>query len=91
MSDAPTLNRGIGASGKCRSCGVMIHFAKSYTTGKLMPMQPDDVGEWTIENGVAKHVGPVPAQLEIGAPAPVQRWTSHFSVCPQAEQWRQPR
>lgn len=75
----------------CRSCRTPIVFAKSYTTGKTAPFEKDDAGEWVLENGVAKHVGPVPAQLELGGEQPPQRWTSHFARCPQAERWRNPR
>ena len=84
----PALNNAHGGWTKCRSCKASIVFAKAYATGKAMPLQLDDVGEWTIEEGIAKHIGPVPTQLELGAKPGPQRWTSHFAVCPQAEKWR---
>ena len=75
--------------GTCRSCGADIVWV--YTLGgKKAPFQPDERGEWEIDNGVARRVGPPPTQIELGAPAQPQRYTSHFAACPQADGWRKP-
>lgn len=86
MDSEFVIHAGVGKS-KCKSCGAAIVFA--YTTaGKKAPFQADDAGEWILENGTARHIGPRPQQLELGgAPGP-QRYTSHFSSCPQASTWR---
>jgi hypothetical protein len=89
MSDDLVLHRGLD-KGKCKSCKAPIVWA--YTTGgKKAPFQADDQGHWTLENGTARHVGAPPAQLELGAAPGPQRYTNHFSVCPQADEWRKPR
>jgi hypothetical protein len=68
MSEDLVLNRGLNKS-KCRSCKKEVTWA--YTTGgKKAPFEADEKGEWVLENGTARHVGPVPSQLELGAPAP---------------------
>jgi hypothetical protein len=88
----PTLDRGIGAPTRCRSCKAEIVFAIAYATGKKAPYQKDHEGEWIFENGLAKHVGKPAAQSDLFAPASgPQRYTSHFAVCPQAGEWRQPK
>lgn len=91
MADAPALNRGVGTPTKCRSCKAPVVFAVMYTSGKSSPFEIDDAGEWVLENGIAKHVGPVSKPLELGAAPGPQRYTSHFARCPQAKQWRAPR
>jgi hypothetical protein len=91
MTDgAPVLHRGIGAPAKCRSCKAPIVFAYHPTSGKNHPFEEDPAGVWVIENGTAKHVGKPEVQLELGAPAAAtaQRFTSHFSTCPNAAEWR---
>ncbi len=83
------LTRGIGKPTNCRSCKKAIVFAFHEATKKNAPFEEDPAGVWTIENGTAKHVGSAdPAQLELGAPRPATRYTSHFSTCPQAPNWR---
>ena len=89
MTDELVLNRGVGQPSTCRSCKRSIVFAVMYSSGKRAPFEVDAVGEWTLENGIAKHVGPPSPQLELGGESPaVQRYTSHFSRCPQSQQWR---
>ncbi len=73
---------------KSKRCGKSIVFATSYTTGKQMPFELDDAGEWVISNGIAKHEGPPANQLELGTPKPAQRWTSHHARCIDAPQFR---
>lgn len=83
------LHAGVG-KGKCKSCGKP--FVWAYTPGgKKAPFEIDNDGEWILENGAARHVGPRPTQLELGAAPGPQRYTSHFSTCPFADQHRQPR
>lgn len=92
MSDAPpTLSRGIGVPAKCRACKAPIVFAITYTNGKNAPFEADETGEWVLTNGIAKHVGPVPTQLELGAPEQPPRFTSHFARCPAADSFRSRR
>lgn len=86
MSDEFVLHVGVGAPTKCKSCKAPIVFAES-TTGKLAPFEVDSDGHWVLENGKARFVGSEGRQLELGA-TPVQRYTSHFSTCPQAKSWR---
>lgn len=88
--ELPVLHRGVGAHTKCRSCKADIVFALVYSSGKNTPFQKDDQGEWILENGIAKHAGPLAVQADLFAASAdsVQRWTSHFSVCPQGDQWR---
>ncbi len=85
MSDL-VLHRGLN-KGKCRSCKVDVEWA--YTAGgQKAPFQRDDAGTYVLENGAARHVGPVPTQLELGAPPPAPRYVNHFATCPQASSWR---
>lgn len=94
MADAPpTLERGIGTPTRCRSCKAEIVFAVMFTTGKKSPFQKDHEGEWIFENGYAKHVGKreVEVQADLFSKPRAderQRYTSHFSVCPNAADHR---
>jgi hypothetical protein len=82
------LQRGIGQMTACKSCGERIAFARSASTGKLMPFELDAAaGTWVITNGEAEHVGEAPATPVEGVET-VQRWTSHFTRCPSARRWR---
>lgn len=74
---------------RCRSCKAVIVFAKHHNGGRTAPFEEDPNGEWTIENGVAKHVGPPAAQLDLGDAPAAKRFTSHFARCPEAGKWRQ--
>lgn len=87
MTDELVLRRGVGKPVKCRSCKKPIVFAHHHNGGKVAPFEEDAAGEWTLENGVAKHIGKPSSQLELGA-VPVTRYTSHFAVCPDARKWR---
>lgn len=88
---------------RCRSCDAAIVFALAVNEKGVMraaPWQLDLRGEWTIERAVivgrtgthliARHLGPAPTQLELGATAPAgpDRYTSHFATCPDAKRWR---
>lgn len=78
-----------GQTTRCRSCKAPIVWA--YTLGgKRAPFERDDQGEYVIEHGSARHVGPAPQQLELGAPAepPPPRFKSHFASCPDGDKWR---
>jgi hypothetical protein len=87
MSEDLVLNRGLD-KGKCRSCKAPIVWAWT-VQGKKSPFEIDPKGLFIIENGTARHIGPPPAQLELGAkPDERQRYTSHFAACPQAGEWR---
>jgi hypothetical protein len=78
----------VGGATSCRSCKAAIVFARSATTGKLMPFELDDAkGDWSLVNGVASHVGKAPAAAIAGVD-PVPRYTSHFARCPAASEWR---
>lgn len=90
MSDAPVLHRGVGQPTTCRSCQTHIVFARSGSTGKFMPFEPDQTGVWVLENGVARHVGRAPA-TPINGVETVPRWTSHFANCKDAQTWRKKR
>lgn len=91
MTDQPHLQRGIGTPTRCRTCKQEIVFAIMYTTGKKAPFQKDHEGEWVMEAGLAKHVGKLDVQPDLFAAPPKdqpQRYTSHFAVCKQADDWR---
>lgn len=84
--DQLVIHAGVGKS-TCKSCRKPIVWA--YTTaGRKAPFEVDDNGEWILENGTARHVGPRPAQIDLLATAQPQRYTSHFSSCPDAPAWR---
>lgn len=72
----------------CKSCSASIVFAIMYTSGKNAPFERDDRGEWILENGNAKHIGPPPAQPDMFRGEEPARWTPHFARCPQASSWR---
>jgi hypothetical protein len=80
------LHAGVGKSA-CKSCRKPITWAFT-TAGNKAPFELDDDGEWILENGTARHVGPRPAQLELGGKPGPQRYTNHFATCPQASSWR---
>jgi hypothetical protein len=87
MTDAPKLDIPPGGWKRCKGCAAAIVFVPAYTTGKVMPLQLDSIGEWKIEDGNAKHIGPPPAQTSL-LDQPVTRWTSHFAICPKASEFR---
>ena len=89
-NEVPVLHVPEGGWTRCRKCRAQIVFAVMYTTGKSSPFQLDDVGEWEIANGVARHVGKLGVQPDLfaGAASKVQRWTSHFAACPFADEFR---
>lgn len=78
----------------CRSCGAPIVWARSASTGSLMPINPEpcangniiltepaDPGApllWTVLTAAAR------AQPALGEP----RYMSHFATCPRAGQHR---
>lgn len=75
----------------CTSCKAPIVWAVHATTGKRMPMQRDPAGTFTIDHeGLARHEGKAPVP-PIEGTATVQRYSSHFSSCPQASQHRRAR
>jgi hypothetical protein len=75
---------------QCRTCGAAITWATSAMTGKNMPLDAEPTAEGTmlLKDGiVTPEVRATPAFL---ASRPT-RHTSHFSRCPQADQWRKSR
>lgn len=86
MTEPLVLHRGL-SKGRCKSCGAEIVWCFT-TAGKKSPFVVDAQGHWTIENGTAKFLGAPPTQLELGAPPQPDRYTSHFSECPNASEWR---
>jgi hypothetical protein len=88
MSDL-VLHRGLN-HGKCRSCGAAVIWAHT-TAGKKSPFVVDLDGTFTIENGVARHAGPPPKQLELGGTPAEPRYKSHFADCADAPTWRKGR
>lgn len=88
MSETPALKNAHGGWTKCRLCKADIVFAIMYSSGKNAPFQKDDAGEWVLENGIAKHVGPVATQADMFSGPSPQRWTSHFARCPAADTFR---
>lgn len=76
---------------KCRSCGAEIKFIQT-TAGKWMPCDPDaihfndcDEPETLImEDGETYCVNPEHRYVQDDA----YGYRSHFSSCPQADNWR---
>jgi hypothetical protein len=66
----------------CRSCDAPIRWVKT-TTGKRMPLDAEPVpdGNLVLVDGVATVV-------DADAAGTRERYTSHFSTCPQAKSWR---
>lgn len=84
------IHAGVGKSA-CKSCRKPIVWAFT-TAGKKAPFEEHERGEYILENGTARHVGPPAPQLELlaprsPAPAPT-RYVNHFSTCPHASKWR---
>lgn len=72
----------------CKSCGRFIKWVKT-VKGKSMPVDPDrikyseaEIGDILIDdsgNTIKKTAFPQPS---------VRGYISHFSTCPQADEWR---
>lgn len=77
-------------SASCRSCGASIVWATTHK-GRPMPVDADPVEGGNVrlrrdgEKVIAEYPGKEhPALFEDDAP----RYVSHFSTCPEAEEWR---
>lgn len=77
----------------CRSCDAPIVWCRT-RAGKNMPVDADPVedGDFCIADGddgkpLAVHVKSYPGKV----PHDVERYTSHFATCPNADQFRRPR
>jgi hypothetical protein len=68
----------------CNSCHREIRWAKSATTGKSMPLDPEPTpdGNLVVERGVFRAATAEDKRLHRDL------FVSHFSTCPQAEKWR---
>ena len=69
-------------SGKpCRSCGTPVIWTVTERSGRYMPVVPDSAGVFVL----------LPGEPPIAAYKPEgegPKYSSHFSRCPQAGQWR---
>lgn len=87
MRPAPLFLIPLGtAPARCRSCGAVVYFIRT-PRGKLMPVSIDAEGcraPDTFPEGQRNLFGGV------DSPAP-GRGVSHFSNCPQADDWRSGR
>lgn len=68
--------------GRCRSCGQHILWART-PAGKWMPIVPDAQGRLCLDGNVV-------LSIPDGEDAS-ERFTSHFSNCPEAKDWRKPK
>lgn len=86
------LKRGGDHIAQCRSCRRPITWAIT-RNGKRMPMDavPVDDGDWRIElvDGERRIVRIVPGGPELDPG--VERYSSHFVTCPNADEHRRPR
>lgn len=74
---------------ECRSCHAPIMFIPSMR-GALIPLdaQPVPNGNVVIIDGRANVIGPGDLLGELWAGLP--HYLSHFTTCPDADQWRKP-
>jgi hypothetical protein len=84
----------VRADGHCKSCGQPIRWAKSFTTGKRIPLNttPTDTGNlgvvaWDEQPGTFA-LPLVAINPSTGSAVTPYRYTSHFANCPQADKWR---
>lgn len=79
----------------CRSCDAEVIWARSSSTGHLMPVdaQPVDGGNVLLSTGpgvrIATVVGKKAQPNLFGDDGP--RYTSHFATCPNADTHRRSR
>lgn len=73
---------------KCQSCKASIFFAKSATTGRLMPINADPAedGNIVVLDGVAHTKNG--DLFEEMVPDDLPRYKSHFATCPSAAKHR---
>lgn len=79
-------------TGKCRSCGAPIFWAKPVGGGSFMPIDADPVAEGgniAIVDGAAQVFRGT--LLEPPLPEGAPRYVSHFATCPDAKEWRRKR
>jgi hypothetical protein len=79
----------------CRSCNAPVIWARSASSGRLMPVdrEPVDGGNVLVTRGpsgfTATVVGKQPQPNLFGDDGP--RYTSHFATCPNADTHRRSR
>lgn len=68
----------------CRSCGADIEWAEWEKSGKATPLDlaPDPKGKLVLVNGKIRYATLEDDRLKR------ERRVSHFSSCPDAQQWR---
>ena len=70
----------------CKSCGAEIYWLRT-ERGKWVPLDAVPVPDGNVivgDDGTARYVARHAAEL----PPDVPRYVSHFSSCPQAQEWR---
>lgn len=81
-------------SAACKSCGAPIRWVEM-KSGKTMPLNiaPVDDGNVVILRDLAIVLSEGERAEELQMPPAFRRplYRSHFSTCPNAEQWRQPK
>jgi hypothetical protein len=89
----PETDPGMTDVANCRSCKAPIIWCRT-SSGKNMPVDadPDERGDFFLsraEDGKldAFHVRRYPGKM----PEDVERYTSHFATCEDANQFRRPR
>lgn len=68
----------------CRSCGARVLWARTLTTGKAIPLNPEPKagGNLQLKDGVARYVQPSRT---------IKFYVSHFVDCPNANGHRTSR
>lgn len=77
----------------CSSCSALIVWAISASSGKPIPIDAKAHPHVELEPNPDPREPPTAHMLgksgrRVGHPPPSIRYVSHFSTCPQADQWR---
>ena len=76
----------------CRSCNAPVIWATNEKTGGRMPFdaEPDPKGKWELVDGPDGKIARYDKGGYTGLPGVPgsERYTSHFTTCPDAKAWR---
>lgn len=84
------------ADGKCKSCGSPVRWARSKSSGKNLPLDPEPNPNGNLGIVEAQHPPGSSMALPVVAVNPTKaltnyRYLSHFVTCPNADQHRKAR
>ena len=75
---------------QCSSCGADITWVQNVATGKKQPIDGHDIGFLRVDEVSDRNGTIVPAgEVELRGDDPMHQ--SHFSTCPQRDEWRKRR